>query len=101
MDLTRIPINIWDDYDGSKSYCATDARVEEYDVLTKNQKIEILERVVSAISTLKMGKVQFESNGEQICFVNLRHKRREKLVEELNAMGLTYSGVPFDFYSES
>lgn len=101
MDLTRIPINIWDDYDGSKRNCETDAVVEEHEVLTKKQKIAILKRVVSALSTLKLGKVRFERKEDWIGFVNLRHPRREKLVEELNAMGLTYNGVPFDFYSES
>ena len=37
----------------------------------------------------------------EIQFKHLTHKRREKLVEELNNAKLSSDGIPFDVYSES
>lgn len=104
MSKKTIGFNIWDDYYDDDSVPKgeiqeTYAYVEE-EGLTKVQEAAILDLVYKHIQTLDMKGVKVIKHND-IDFKNLTHERREKLVEELSQSGLTYEGVPIDFYSES
>ena len=99
--LDSIPFNIWDDYpdDGTGKSQHTHGYIEEYDELSDEEKEEIAQLVLSYVQTLE--GVTASDGGEDVIFDNLTHKRRERLVEELENSGLKYKGIPIDFYSES
>jgi hypothetical protein len=98
--LTRIPLNLWDDYDDEED-CDTHMYIEEYDKLTDDQKIPIIEFVFARLKTLDLTGVEIGHDGHDISFTNLTHERREKLVGELEALKLMWGEIPLDFYSES
>lgn len=104
--LDSIPFLIWDDYydDGYTppgEEQSTYGFVEEYDHLSETDKEAISGIVFEFIKTLDMTGVIVEHLGEEVYFTNFSHARRERLVKELQASGLTYQDLPIDFYSES
>ena len=100
--MKTIPFNIWDDYDDEKFDSGTYGYVEEYDVLTEDEKCEIVALIASYIKTnLDTSGFIVEADGEDLTFEKLTHERREKLVKELEVSELTYNGTKIEFYSES
>lgn len=104
--LKSIPINIWDDYydDGyvpDGKIQATYAYIEEYDVLTDEDKEPIIQVFYDYLKTLNLEGVELNTDGCLVFFKHLTHRRREKLVEELEQSKLQHEGIPFGFYSES
>lgn len=104
--LTKISVNIWDDYydddyvpPGKKQ--ETRMYIEEYDSLNDEQKVPIVEFISTHLKTLDLTGVVTENDGSGISFTHLTHKRRERLVNELEAAKLMWEEIPFDFYSES
>jgi len=100
--MDRIPVNIWDDYwdDDSGKPQVTSAYVEDHGIPDGTKRL-MIGVVIGKLRELDLQGVEFEPKGDEIEFRGLRHGRRERLVEELNAARLSFEGVPFDFYSES
>jgi hypothetical protein len=128
--VTRIPINIWDDFyeDGyvpegkiQKTY----AYVED-DKIPHDNRMQFLDAVNDyMLDCLKLQdegietKMFFYESAKkypnlvgteheyilfdrwEIRFKHLTHKRLFKLVEQLNEANFEIEGVPFEFYSES
>lgn len=107
MTLKNIGWNIWDDYydDGfvpQGEVQETHGYVEEFDVLSHEDKTAIGDLILRFIQTLDMTGVEVKHGGHgDISFKHLTHERREKLVTELEQSGLHYNGIPINFYSES
>jgi hypothetical protein len=100
----RVPFNIWDDYWGDG--CCPKGEIQETvgyveDDLSERQKEEVCHIIFENLKKLDMPGVKFEIESGTICFTHLTHERLEKLIEELQALGLKYKSVPIDFYSES
>lgn len=98
-ELTRVPVNLWDDYDDEAD--GTHAYVEEYDRLTEAERTEVMAVVYAFLLTLDLEAGTVSQDGDTIDFDPLPHERREELVKEVRDAGLTWRGVPIDFYSES
>lgn len=105
VGLSRIPVNIWDDYvsDDYGGDCeqSTALYIEEHDVLTDAMKEEAIRVVVKFLESVDLEGAKFSWAEDEVLFVGLTHSRRERLVDELNGAGLSFGGIPFDFYSES
>jgi hypothetical protein len=103
--LDYIPFNIWDDYEDVDVDVInggdTHGYIEEFDVLTEEQKGEICTNVFNFMKTLDLFGVRTHDSCGEIGFENLSHKRRERLIEELNSANLKYKEIPMKFYSES
>lgn len=99
--MKTIPFNIWDDYCESENYTSTCGYVEEYDVLSEENKEAICLLIYKQIIQLKNLDFLVENDDDQISFEKLSHDRREKLVQELNNLKLKYNNKLIDFYSES
>ncbi len=97
--LTNIPFNIWDDYDEDEAP-ETYGYVEEYDVLTKDQKTGFLIMLHNHLIELKV-QCELDLNDLQINFTDLNHEQRDILVRQLQHLKLTYKDLPVHFYSES
>lgn len=126
--IERIPINIWDDYyeDGY----VPEGKIQETYIYVEDSNISLLDQRESLsklflymndnldLKGVEMTMRFFDSKmrypnlkGEEyesmhyqrwkIEIENLTHKRREKLMDELNAANLSYKDIPFDIYSES
>ena len=129
-EVTRIPINIWDDFyeDGyvpegkiQKTY----AYVED-DKIPHDNRMQFLD----AVNDYMLDFIKIQNEGVvtkmffyesakrypnlvgteheyilfdrwEIRFNHLTHERLGKLVEELNEANFEVEGVPFEFYSES
>ncbi len=107
MCVGKIPFNIWDDYydedcipEGEKQ--VTHGYVELLkDEITEEQRSEIVSLILDNLLTLDLPSVDLENINNRIYFTNLTHKRRYKLIEELELLQLKYHGIPIEFYSES
>ena len=100
----RVPFNIWDDYWGDG--CCPKGEVQEThgyieDDLPEDKKEEICNLIFENLKKLHMPGVKLEMESGEIYFTHLTHERLEKLIEELQGLGLKYQGVPIYFYSES
>lgn len=128
--VTRIPINIWDDFydDGyvpEGEIQETYAYVEDSDIPEDNRK-QLLDAVFDYINDflkikedgVEVEMFYYDSHKKypnlvgtehewclfkrwQINFKHLTHERLNKLVDELNDAKFEIEGVPFNFYSES
>lgn len=105
--MKDIGYNIWDDYhdDGfvpQGEIQETHGYVEEFDVLTGDDKNAIGDLIHAFLLTLDLTGVEVKNGGNgDIAFKHLTHERREKLVDELEKSGLKYNDTPINFYSES
>jgi hypothetical protein len=128
--VTRIPINIWDDFydDGyvpEGEFQSTYAYVEDTDIPEDSRKQfldatfdymkECLKLQEEGVEMEMYFHDSFKENPSlvgtehewclykrwQINFKHLTHKRLDKLIEELNSAKFEIEGVPFVFYSES
>lgn len=97
--MKTIPFNIWDDYNDYED--STYGYVEEYDVLSEEDKEAICLLIYNEIGKLENLEFLVENDCDQISFEGLSHDRREKLVEELNELKLRYNNKIIYFYSES
>jgi len=105
-ELHSIPLNLWDDFwsDG----CVPDgevqetyAYIEEYDVLTDENKQAIVDHLFNYLQRLDLTGVEVEKGDDRIYFKHLTHERLDRLVRELRLAELTFEGLPFHVYSES
>ena len=94
--MQNISFNIWDDYEVKQN---THGYVEEYDFLDYFQRVAIAELV--CLQCQKLSEINATIDEEYVQFVSLSHVRRERLIEELNALNLIFNGLKIDFYSES
>lgn len=99
--MKTIPFNIWDDYSESENYTSTYGYVEEYNILSEEDKEAICLLIYNQIIQLENLDFLAENDCDQIIFENLSHERREKLVKELNNLKLKYNNKLIGFYSES
>jgi hypothetical protein len=130
VKVTRIPINIWDDFweDGY----VPEGEIQETYAYVEDDKIphEGREQFLEAVFEYMNEFLQLQNEGVEtemffyesakkypqwvgtdmeymlfdrweIRFKHLTHKRLDKLVEELNEANFEIEGVPFEFYSES
>ena len=126
--IKRIPINIWDDY-YEDDYIPKDKKQETYiyvedtDISLEKRKeclMLLYEYMTSKLDlrNIKMNLFFCDSKVKypkligpeyeylhfqrwEIRLENLTHKRRFKLVNELNNAKLSIDGIPFEIYSES
>lgn len=126
--IKRIPINIWDDY-YEDDYIPKDKKQETYiyvedtDISLEKRKeclMLLYEYMTSKLDlkNIKMNLFFYDSKVKypkliepeyeylhfqrwEIRLENLTHKRRFKLVDELNNAKLSIDGIPFEIYSES
>lgn len=129
--LTRIPINIWDDYyeenedgtmpEGEKQ--ETYIYVEDSDISHEIRK-ECLEKLLNGMQEkIKLDGVnmwmfyydsklkypQLVGTENEWCLFErweirvegLTHKRKDELIDELNNLNLSINNIPFEIYSES
>lgn len=118
--IDKIHINIWDDYHDDS--CIPEGEIQETDIYVEDSSIpkdkckECLEMILEYMKGLDLEGVEFrlylfDSRDKyphfkawkkwEIKVEHLTHKRREQLVEELNAANLSIDGIPFFVYSES
>jgi hypothetical protein len=127
-NIKRYPINIWDDY--YEEGDIPEGEIQETYIyvedthITEEKRKECLEKLLNHMNTkLKLKGVEMEmfyndtslkypklvgTENEYMLFKrweitvkHLTHKRREKLVDELNDANLELDGIPFRIYSES
>lgn len=104
--MDNIPFNIWDDYydDGfvpQGEIQETHGYIEEYDILTKEQKAAIIKVIYDYIINFDMKEVEVSSIDNAIYFKHLTHENRHRLLATLVGSKLKFNGIPIMFYSES
>jgi hypothetical protein len=104
--MKRVPVNLWDDYYDDDcvppGQCQeTHMYIEKYDDMNDKQKEEAMRLVLGLLNTLDLPGVEIEDGGNEIYFKHLTHKRRYRLIRELEDANLEWNGIPFIFYSES
>lgn len=126
--MNRIPINIWDDYyedgyvpegDIQETYMyVEDTGIAELickctleyiaEYILHILKVDDIQIKLSYYDSAKIYPNLVGTENEPMLFkrwelrlFNLTHKRREKLVKELNNGMLDFNNIPLEFYSES
>lgn len=102
--LQRIFFNIWDDYDDEDSimeHRETHGYVEEYDVLTDDEKLAVTKLVFERLNSMDLEGARMRLVGNEIVFEQLTHDCRERIASKLQSMDIQFRGVKVDVISES
>lgn len=105
---TKIHLNIWDDFyeddyvpEGEKQ--ETHAYIEDYFFSDDEKELLMMCFHGYLVENFKeeLDGVKVIDGGSEIYFENLTHRKLWDIMKKLEAIELTFGGIPYNIYSES